>query len=305
MCYACLSDLLREVIISIGWESAGLDARSPFDPRISKFVGFIDVPTLRQFGVWNYAGSTIVSRTRPHRKGALVGEENTPSETVRVAQVKVVGFPPELYAGTTHTCVFEAPYGEGGDLLGCGAELLDGSGACVYRCAFAVFEDGVARSKPFEVKAPAEPGTYTWTVLLLDAQGKIRGGEGLRRREIGKTLRSFTALAHRTSVSAQGPADAVSPGRPFSVHVGVSCTADCDLSGCEVRVLDEGGSVVGGGVLLACDAPEHAGLSRATLELTAPATAGSFTWRVSLYALGKLALNHEGSEGVFTFATVR
>lgn len=176
MCYACLSDLLREVIISIGWESAGLDARSPFDPRISKFVGFIDVPTLRQFGVWNYAGSTIVSRTRPHRKGALVGEENTPSETARVAQVRVVGFPPELYAGTTHTCVFEAPYGEGGDLLGCGAELLDGSGACVYRCAFAVFEDGVARSKPFEVKAPAEPGTYTWTVLLLDAQGKIRGG---------------------------------------------------------------------------------------------------------------------------------
>ena len=143
------------------------------------------------------------------------------------------------------------------------------------------------------LKAPAAAGKTEWELRFPEQEvsGNVHGESILKL--------ACEVIPHTTSVALWGvPSPLV--GHPFTVKVGIKCSALCRLGGQRVEVHDDDGVKLGEGRLGDDLKPGTQGLYEGEVHLIAPENAGVFTASVS-FTPEDFSLPHLGIVGDFTF----
>jgi hypothetical protein len=111
------------------------------------------------------------------------------------------------------------------NLQGCRVKITDDTGAILKEVTLTSFMEGSNETDTFAVKAPTEPGEYTWRAGFA-AQKK----EGITHGESSVPF-SFIARPHATGMAVWDVPSPVIYGTDFTVKVGVSCSSACRLLG--------------------------------------------------------------------------
>jgi hypothetical protein len=148
------------------------------------------------------------------------------------------------------------------------------------------------------VTAPAQIGSFAWTVTLPDCVIKDI-------RHSGACLAiEFTTKEHATSLAVWHSPTPVTVGAQFSFNVGAKCTAGCLLSGQVIEVVDTESAVVAQAVLSEARWHETRGLHWATVEAPAPAALGHYLWSVRMAAPEHGLPHGKPNPASFSFVTM-
>jgi hypothetical protein len=150
----------------------------------------------------------------------------------------------------------------------------------------------------FVVKAPAQPGQYTWTVLLPAFTKK-----GVRHEQSSAAF-DFTVKAHQVYMSVWDVPSPVTTGDKFMVTVGAKCSAGCSLGGSPFIIEDSNGVQLAAGSLWHEELPQARNLFWAEQELVAPPEEALYEWRARVVTTD-LKLQHEVTPREFPFFAAR
>jgi len=160
------------------------------------------------------------------------------------------------------------------DLRGHILLVKDQAGAEVGRVDLTEF-DGVTNLTPeFVVKAPVQPGEYTW---LAVSPAVVKEGVSYMQ---ASTPISFTVKPHTTHVVTWDTPSAVVVGELFRMKVGIKCSNECNFKSRNFGIYDHDGAQVATSTISADRWPGTTGLYFAEVELEAPAREGLYTWSV-------------------------
>jgi len=159
------------------------------------------------------------------------------------------------------------------DLRGHTLLVKDHAGAAAGTLELTEFDGETNQTGEFVVKAPVQPGGYTW-LAVCPAVVK----EGISYIEASTPI-SFTVKPHTTSVVVWDTPSAVVVGERFRSKVGIKCSNECLLTNRDFGIYDHEGAQVATGRVPGDPWP-GTGLYVAEVELEAPAGAGLYTWSV-------------------------
>lgn len=201
--------------------------------------------------------------------------------------------------------------------------IIDGQDSVVKKVDLTVFKSGVNETAEFIVKAPTEPGEYTWTAHFIEPQpSETKPKEGIKPVEPAEPMEgteppqkepvhaaipaafSFRVKSHSTSMAVWDTPSPIVVNTPFKIKVGIRCVADCNFEGHPVAVYDHSGAQVATGKLGDTPWTETTALYWTEIKLTAPASEGFYTWEVK-FPRPDLELAHEGTRTTFSFGTAR
>jgi hypothetical protein len=160
------------------------------------------------------------------------------------------------------------------DLRGHTLLIEDQTGANTGRVEIREFDGVTNTTGEFVVKAPFQPGVYTW---LAVSPALVK--EGVSYMQVSTPI-SFTVKPHTTHVVAWDAPSAVVVGERFRMKVGIKCPNECDLTNGDFGIYDHEGTQVARGTLTGDRWPGTSGLYVAEVELEAPAREGLYTWSV-------------------------
>jgi hypothetical protein len=160
------------------------------------------------------------------------------------------------------------------DLRGHTLLIKDQTGANTGRVEIREFDGVTNTTGEFVVKAPFQPGVYTW---LAVSPALVK--EGVSYMQVSTPI-SFTVKPHTTHVVAWDAPSAVVVGERFRMKVGIKCPNECDLTNGDFGIYDHEGTQVARGTLTGDRWPGTSGLYVAEVELEAPAREGLYTWSV-------------------------
>lgn len=146
------------------------------------------------------------------------------------------------------------------------------------------------------LRAPEHVGKHVWRVMFPGYET-----DAVVHEESWGAIH-FRTTPHSTSMAVWDVPSPVVINRPFTVKVGVKCSASCHLAGQVVEVRDESGTRMGAGTLSQTPWPGTAALYVAELDLIAPPTPGTWSW-TSCFAEADLTLPHADGSAVFGFLT--
>jgi len=175
------------------------------------------------------------------------------------------------------------------DLRGHTLLVKDQTGADAVRVEISEFDGVTNATGEFVVKAPFQPGAYTW---LAVSPAVVKEGVSYIQ---ASTPISFTVKPHTTHVVAWDAPSAVVVGERFRMKVGIKCANECDLKNTEFGIYDHQGVQVARGMLTGDRWPGTSGLYAAEVELEAPAREGLYTWSVRHQGSDVGTLHAEGS----------
>jgi hypothetical protein len=161
------------------------------------------------------------------------------------------------------------------DLRGHALLVKDQAGRDESRIELTEFDGVTNTTREFVVKAPVQPGEYTW---LAVSPAVVK--EGVSYIDATTPI-SFTVKAHTTYVVAWDTPSAVVVGERFKMKVGMKCSSECRLTNRDFGIYDHEGVEVARGTLSGDCWPGTTGLYVAEVELTAPRTEGLYTWTVT------------------------
>ena len=195
-------------------------------------------------------------------------------------------------AGAEMTLKAKASCSPAADLSGQALQIMDQDGALVESAELTEFDGESNETSEFAVKAPVEPGAYTWLAVC-----PALATAGPSSEETSAPF-SFTVKPHSTRVVVWDVPSTIESGETFSVKLGVNCSSECRPDGWTVEVRDQDGerraTVTYGGEPW----PGTSALYYAEVELSAPDTDGLHTWEAKALADG-LHLPH--AEAVASF----
>jgi hypothetical protein len=160
------------------------------------------------------------------------------------------------------------------DLRGHTLLIKDQTGANTGRVEIREFDGVTNTTGEFVVKAPFQPGVYTW---LAVSPALVK--EGVSYMQVSTPI-SFTVKPHTTHVVAWDAPSAVVVGERFRMKAGIKCPNECDLTNGDFGIYDHEGTQVARGTLTGDRWPGTSGLYVAEVELEAPAREGLYTWSV-------------------------
>src|SRR5262245_49794928 len=175
------------------------------------------------------------------------------------------------------------------DLRGHTLLVKDQTGADVSRVEISEFDGVKNATGEFVVKAPIQPGAYTW---LAVSPAVVKEGVSYMQ---ASTPISFTVKPHTTHVVAWDAPSAVVVGERFRMKVGIKCPSECDLTNRDFGIYDHEGVKVVSGTLTGDRWPGTSGLYVAEVVLEAPAREGLYTWSVRGQGSDVGILHAEGS----------
>ena len=188
--------------------------------------------------------------------------------------------PGEVDAGAEMTLKAKASCSPAADLSGQALQIMDQDGALVERAELTEFDGESNETSEFAVKAPVEPGAYTWLAVC-----PALATAGPSSEETSAPF-SFTVKPHSTRVVVWDVPSTIESGETFSVKLGVNCSSECRPDGWTVEVRDQDGerraTVTYGGEPW----PGTSALYYAEVELSAPDTDGLHTWEAKALADG-------------------
>ena len=106
------------------------------------------------------------------------------------------------------------------DLRGQALQIMDQDGALVESTEFTELDDESSETSEFAVKAPVEPGAYTWLAVCPGLATVGPSGE-----ETSAPF-SFTVKPHSTRVVVWDVPSTFESGETFSVKLGVNCSSE-------------------------------------------------------------------------------
>jgi hypothetical protein len=160
------------------------------------------------------------------------------------------------------------------DLRGHTLLVKDQAGADAVSVELTEFDGKTNDTREFVVKAPVEPGGYTW---LAVCPAVVKEGVSCTQ---ASTPISFTVKPHTTYAVAWDIPSAIVVGDRFRIKVGIKCSNECHLSNSDFGIYDHEGAQVARGTLPGDRWPGTTGLYVAEVELEAPAGEGLYTWTV-------------------------
>lgn len=225
-----------------------------------------------------------------------VRTEETAAHAISVSMVQAATA--ELDAGSDMALKVKVSCSLACDLHGKTIRIVSHDAVVVKEAELTRFDDTANETDEFVVKAPIEPGAYTWTAVL-PAQEE----DGALHQE-GSTPFSFIVKPHATSMAVW---DVTSPAvfnADARFKVGVKCAANCSLAGKQVEIYDHEGAKVA--VVTLSDAPysDMIGLYWAEVEFKAPDAEGCYRWEAR-FPEPDLELAHQAASYTFGFSTVR
>jgi hypothetical protein len=200
--------------------------------------------------------------------------------------------PPELDVGTEIVLTVKVSCAHGCDLSGAQVKVMAADEVLMTNglsaCGEAIYE-----TEDFRLNVPAQVGQHTWTILFPrhDDQGIVH--------EESHHVISFATRPHATSMAVWGVPSPVVMNRPFTLKVGVKCSAACQLTGRLTGVCDEAGTRLGEGRLGNTPWPGTSALYVAEVELVAPATEGIHVWSATFAGI-ESELAHEEAASTFS-----
>ncbi|MET0215747.1 MAG: hypothetical protein ABW292_22245 [Vicinamibacterales bacterium] len=160
------------------------------------------------------------------------------------------------------------------DLRGHTLLIKDHAGADVTRIELARFDGTATETDAFAVKAPFNPGRYTWSVV---SPAVIR--QRVSCPEATSSV-SFDVMPHTTNVVVWDIPSAIVAGEKFKAKVGIKCAHECSLAGRDFEVWSDEATVKGRGTLSDDCWPGTSALYVGEVELEAPLQEGLYAWRV-------------------------
>jgi hypothetical protein len=185
----------------------------------------------------------------------------------------VVEAPGEVDAGCDLTVKVRVLVREGLDPAALDVSIRDEQGAVLAETGLARLDDG-AHGADVVLAAPLAVGERTWRAALL-ATGEDGSG-----REETSTAFTFVVKAHGASLNVWGLPSAIPAGEPFTLKVGIKCSAGCKLAGRELTIFDQAGTPAGGGSLPGDIWPGTAALHFVEVKAKAPGETGVHRWLV-------------------------
>jgi len=177
------------------------------------------------------------------------------------------------------------------DLRGHTLLVKDQSGADAVRVEISEFDGVTNATGEFVVKAPVQPGVYTW---LAVSPAVVKEGVSYIQ---ATTPISFTVKPHATHVVAWDAPSTVVVGERFRMKVGIKCANECDLKNTDFGIYDHEGTQVASGTLTGDRFPGTSGLYVAEVELETPAREGLYVWSVRRQGSDAGIPHAEGSIG--------
>ena len=204
----------------------------------------------------------------------------------------------EVDAGTNIVLTARVSCLDGCDLRGLIVNVVAPDGAVVTGGELGDFADRANETAELTFTAPREVGEYLWTVVFPK-----QDAEGLVHEEASLPI-AVNTLAHDTSLAVWGVPSPIVMDESFRIHVGVTCSAGCDLTGEELQIEDGTGACVARGKLGETPWEGTRALYWTEVGLIAPAEEGPASWSVR-FAPTELRLPHDGASARFGCETVR
>ena len=186
-------------------------------------------------------------------------------------EISVEASPRDVDAGADMTLKGKVVCSPPGDLRGHTLLIMNQDGALVGSVQLGESDGETNQTGEFAVKAPVQPGAYTW-LAVCPAAGADPSGE-----ERSAPF-SFTVKPHGTSVVVWDVPSTIERGEMFSVKLGVKCSSKCRSDGWTVEVHDQEGQERASATLGGEPWPGTAGLYYAEVDLSAPDTEGLYEW---------------------------
>ena len=216
-------------------------------------------------------------------------------------EVQIVQTPPDkVDVGTEMSLQVKVSCPEKCSLVGGRLGIVDEEGAVVEELELAPHDEEAEETLTVSVKAPAEPGAYTWTVGFTPPESEEV------QHEPSSASFTFTAKPHRLGISVWGIPLPATNGEEFTVMVGAKCSANCPLGGLSFIVRNAEGEKMASGLIGDDPLPQTTGLYWTEQTLVAPAEEGLHKWVVECESLTPgLELPHEVSGNSFAFKASR
>lgn len=160
------------------------------------------------------------------------------------------------------------------DLRGHPLFIKDHAGADAGSVELTEFDGRAHAAGELAVKAPVEPGEYTWVAVCPTV---VKDGVSYVE---ATTPISFTVTPHTTSVVAWDIPSVIVVSETFRMKVGIKCSSECRCANNRFGVYDHKGTQVAAGRLPGDRWPGTTGLYVAEVELEAPGEEGLYTWSV-------------------------
>jgi hypothetical protein len=205
--------------------------------------------------------------------------------------------PSEIEAGADIILRIKVSCPQGCDLRGIPVTVTAADGV-LSTSELATFDETTNETADIALQAPGRVGEHVWTIVFPRHEN-----EGVVHEEACRVA-SVTIRPHTTSMAVWDVPSPVVVNRPFTVQVGVKCSATCQLAGRLIEVCDETGLRMGERRLDETPWPGTSGLYVAEVELPGPATDGVRLW-FARFPASEPGLPHEEASATFSFRTDR
>lgn len=214
--------------------------------------------------------------------------------THRTTVETVESVPAELSVGTDLTLKVKVSCPAACNLSGAPIAVL-ASEETVIATALSSW-NGTTNEADLVLKAPEQAGEHVWTVVFPRHET-----ETVVHDESRVSVR-FKTTPHATSMAVWDVPSPVVVHQPFTVKVGVKCSAMCSLAGQVVEIRDASETRMGHGTLNETPWPGTTALYVAEVSLVAPRSVGTSSWTCR-FAKAHLALAHSEASADFGFLT--
>ena len=203
--------------------------------------------------------------------------------------------PGEVYAGMELALQVKVACSSACDLRGKTVRILAQDDTVQAEVELTTADETTAQTDKFVVKAPIEPGAYTWTALF-----PAQATEDDAYQESSASF-SFAVKPHVLSMAVWDIPAPLVLDTAFKLKVGAKCSAGCNLAGETIEIYDHTGTKIATGVLGDGLYSETIKLHWAEVNLTSPAAKGTYRWEAKLATPG-LDIPHAGAAFKFSFS---
>jgi hypothetical protein len=187
-----------------------------------------------------------------------------------VIALSMVQVPPaEIAAGVDTVVKVRAVCSEGCDLRTTQGRIIAQDGEVIREFYFNQFY-GTNEMDVLILKAPVTPGEYIWEAVFPEQEK-----DGVIHTEASASFTFTVREQHQTSIVVWDIDSPVVAGAPLKLKVGMSCSADCRLTGREIEIHDQQGALVTAEKLGEDTWPGTEALYWTEIELQAPNAAGT------------------------------
>jgi hypothetical protein len=182
--------------------------------------------------------------------------------------------PTEIDAGAEVTLVGTIACSPPRDLRELTILVRDQDGSQLGEAEIVEFDGEINTTAELTVKAPLQPGDYTWLAVL-----PAHAADEVEYEEVASPV-PLTVKAHTTSIAVWDVPTAIVAGETFRFKIGVKCSSACRPTGWTFEVSNEHGEQVATGTLEDEPWPDTAALFYAEVEARAPKAEGLHDWTV-------------------------